>query len=234
MKKKAKVIALAVLCAAASQTASANEVGFYIGGYFGQTSKEVARAPFDELTDVIHQIAAFTPVEEQTAVDDKDTAFALIGGYRLNRYLGFEASYTKLGKVSYKSRATGTFPLDSGFLNTTVESETSGFTISALGTLPLTRNWELFARGGMLFATNKLSIVLAAQGEDFIPPIGNNAADSFSQSTTETYASIGISRRILEIYDLRLEYQRVFDAGQEVTGGKADLDAVLLGLTVTF
>jgi len=39
---------------------------------------------------------------------------------------------------------------------------------------------------------------------------------------------------ILEIYEVRLEYHRVFDGGEEVTGGKGDVDAALLGLTVTF
>ncbi len=45
---------------------------------------------------------------------------------------------------------------------------------------------------------------------------------------------MGLSRRFFEIYQLRLEYQRVFDAGDEDSGGKGDLDAALLGLVVTF
>jgi hypothetical protein len=166
--------------------------------------------------------------------DDTDTAFGISMGYRLNRFLALEAGYTRLGTVAYKSRATGDFPFDSGFLNTNVESQTSGFTATVLGVWPLTRDWELFARAGMLFATNRLRLSFVAEGEDFIPAIGNRAADSFSKSTTDTYAGVGIGRRILEIYELRLEYHRVFDGGEEVTGGKGDLDAALLGLTVTF
>jgi hypothetical protein len=86
----------------------------------------------------------------------------------------------------------------------------------------------------VLLATNRLRLSFTAEGEDFIPNIGNRGSDSFSQSTTDTYARIGISRRILEIYELRLEYQRFFDQGEEITGGKGDLDAASLGLTVTF
>jgi hypothetical protein len=229
-----KIIVLLGVCTAASQTAMANEVGFYIGGYVGQATKEVPRGPYDELNDVIQQIALFTPVEERISLDDTDTAFAIMMGYRLNRFLGLEAGFTKLGAVTYKSRATGDYPFDSGFLNTTIESQTSGFTATVLGVWPLTRDWELFARAGVLFATNRLRLTFAAEGEDFIPAIGNSFDDSFSESTTDTYAGIGISRRILEIYELRLEYHRVFDGGKEITGGKADLNAALLGLTVTF
>jgi hypothetical protein len=229
-----KIIVLLGVCTAAAQTAAANEVGFYIGGYVGQASKEVPRGPYDELNDVIQQIAIFTPVEERISFDDTDTAFGIAMGYRLNRYLALEAGYSRLGTVSYKSRATGDYPFDSGFLDTTIESQSSGFTATVLGVWPLTRDWELFARAGMLFATNRLRLQFAAEGEEFIPAIGNGAADSFSQSTSDTYAGVGISRRILEIYELRLEYHRVFDGGEAVTGGKGDLDAALLGVTVTF
>ncbi len=229
-----KIFVLSALWAAGLQTAAANEIGFYIGGYVGQASKDVPRVPLEEFTEAIHQLAVFTPLDEQTSLDETDTAFALIGGYRWNRYLAFEAGYARLGEATYRSRATGEFPLESGSLDTYVASATSGFTVSALGTLALTRDWEVYARGGVLFASNELKVVLVAQGRDFIPPIGNRAADSFSQSSTDPYAALGISRRILEIYDLRLEYQRVFDAGLEVTGAQGDVDVALLGLTVTF
>jgi hypothetical protein len=229
-----KIIVLFAVCTASAQTAAANEVGLYIGGYVGQATKEVSRGPYDELNDVIQDVAIFTPVDERISFDDTDTAFGIVMGYRLNRYLALEAGYMRLGTVTYKSRATGDYPFDSGFLNTTLESQTSGFTATVLGVWPLTRNWELFARAGMLFATNRLRLHFAAEGETFIPAIGNGAAGSFSKGSSDTYAGVGISRRIFEIYELRLEYHRVFDNGEEVTGGKSDLDTALLGLTVTF
>jgi hypothetical protein len=229
-----KIIVLLVACAAAAQTAAANEVGLYVGGYVGQATKEVPRGPYDELSDLIQQLAFFTPVEQRVSLDDTDTAFGLTMGYRLNRFLALEAGYMRLGTVTYKSQATGDYPFDSGFLDTTLESQTSGFMATVLGVWPVTRNWELFARAGMLFATNRLRLRFDAQGEDFIPAIGNSASDSFSKSTSDIYGGVGISRRIFEIYELRLEYHRVFDGGEEVTGGKADLDAALLGVTVTF
>ena len=229
-----KIIVLLAVCSAASQTVAANEVGLYIGGYVGQATKEVPRGPYDELSGAIQELALFTPLEDQMSLDDTDTAFGITVGYRLNRFLALEVGYARFGTVTYKSRANGDYPFDSGFLNTTLESDTSGFTTTVLGVWPVTRNWELFARAGLLFATNRLRLSFKAEGEDFIPAIGNSFSDSFSKSTTDTYAGVGISRRILEIYELRFEYQRVFDGGEEVTGGKGDLDAALLGLTVTF
>jgi len=72
---KKKIIVLLAVWAAVPHTATANENGFYIGGYVGQSSKESPRVPFEELNDVIQQIAIFTPVDERNSLDDTDTAF---------------------------------------------------------------------------------------------------------------------------------------------------------------
>jgi OmpA-OmpF porin, OOP family len=193
MKTKSARIAAVLACLIAAPPAAAAELGFYVGGQVGQASKEVSREFYELFNDDIQAFSGFTPVEDHTSLDDSDTAFAIVAGYRLNSYLAFEGGFTEFGQVTYKSRATGNFPLEGGTLNTNIESETSGFSLAALGTLPLTRD-----------------------------------------DTTETFAAVGISRRFFEIYDLRLEYLRVFDAGAESTGGKGDLDAALLGLNVTF
>ena len=106
--------------------------------------------------------------------------------------------------------------------------------MSALGVLPLTYRWEIYARAGALFATNRLKINLSVRGEIFATPGGDNIVDEFSRGTTEYLAGVGVGMRMLDIYDLRLEYQRIFDAGLEETGGVGDIDVATLGVTVTF
>jgi hypothetical protein len=44
----------------------------------------------------------------------------------------------------------------------------------------------------------------------------------------------GRFRPVVDIYDQRLEHQRVFDAGREDTGGVGDIDVATLGITATF
>jgi hypothetical protein len=227
-------IALVCVGLAVAPTAVANELGFYIGGYVGQASRDPDHFFYTDLTEALQEFAVFQPTQERTSFDHKDTAYSLYAGYRLNRYLAFEGGYAKLGTISSRSRATGNFPQEPGSLITTLESEMSGFTVSALGWLPLTRDWEVFVRGGALFAQNKLSFNLRAQGNEFIPPTGPDLSASLSDGGTDYFAGVGITRRVLEIYDVRLEYQRVFDAGLERTGGEVDMDLVQLGVTVTF
>jgi len=233
MKNQSARLAPVFFCLLAAHTAAAAELGFYVGGQVGQASKDAPREFFELFNDDIQAFESFTPIQDQTSFEDTDTAFAVVAGYRLTSYLAFEGGYTKYGTVTFKSRATGNYPLEGGTLNTNIESETSGFSFAAIGTLPLTRDWELFARGGVLFATNKIRLVVDATGQQFIPAPGDFDVAA-TDDTTETFAALGISRRFFEIYDLRLEYQRVFDAGAADTGGTGDLDAMLLGLNVTF
>ena len=117
----------------------------------------------------------------------------------------------------------------------TIESETSGFTSRCSACCRCTRNWELFARAGALFANNKIRIVVDAQGERVHSAAGQPTSPvPIPKGTTNFYAGLGISRRFLEIYDLRLEYQRAFDAGRRSHGRQGRLDTALLGLVVTF
>jgi OmpA-OmpF porin, OOP family len=231
MKKSAR-IASVLICLVGAQTATAAERGFYLGGQVGQATKEVSRDFFELFNDIIQEVSNFVPLEDHTSLEDTDIAFAIVGGYRFNSYLAFEGSYTKYGTVTYKSRASGNFPLEGGTLNTNIESEVSGFSLAAVGVLPLTHDWELFARGGMLFADNKIRLVVDATGHQFLPAPGDFDL-SGNDSTQETFAAVGISRQVFDIYAVRLEYQRVFNAGGEATA-QGDLDAVLLGLNVTF
>jgi hypothetical protein len=62
---------------------------------------------------------------------------------------------------------------------------------------------------------------------------GFTASGEQSESSTDFLAGAGVTMSFLEIYGVRLEYLRVFDAGKEGFG-EADLDMLSLGVTVTF
>jgi hypothetical protein len=236
MKKPARFLSIccATVGAAAAQVAAAAEQGLYVGGHFGQSSKDADRSFYDLFNDDIQAFSFFEPIEETVSFDDSDSAFGLVIGYRLTPHLAFEAGYSNFGEVRYRSSSTGNFPLEAGSETVIIKTETTGFTLAVLGVLPLSRDWELFGRVGALFANNQLSIAILGEGQQFLPPLGNRLTASDSQDSTDVYAGVGLSRRFFEIYDLRLEYHRALDAGDESFGGKGDLDVALLGLVVTF
>ena len=121
MKDKSARVASVLFCVGSClgglHSALAADLGFYVGGYLGMSSREVPRAPFDEFKNGLHAFAFFTATEDRTSFDDSDFAFGITGGYRLNQYLAFEGGYVNLGEVILESHATGTFPVDNGSMN---------------------------------------------------------------------------------------------------------------------
>jgi OmpA-like transmembrane domain len=107
-----------------------------------------------------------------------------------------------------------------------VGTRTKGFALSALGVLPITYNWEVYARGGVLFGSNTESIFGVNQE-------GFPVAAQFSESSTDFLAGVGASYMLAEVYQLRAEFQRIFDAGAGAFG-EADLDLMTVGITVKF
>ena len=217
--------AFGLLCLGAAGTAGAAQFGLYVGGFYGDTSKDVTQQPFDDFAAFFAEELEFIPLQTATAFEDKDSGYGFLVGYRLTPYFAVEGNYMDLGKVSYRNSSTGTYQGEPVALETNFTADTSGLGISALSILPLGYRWEVYGRGGILIATNDLDIFL----NDGTGQLG----DTISESSTDLLGGVGISFSFAEIYQARLEYQRVFDAGDEVTG-EGDVDLISLGITVTF
>jgi OOP family OmpA-OmpF porin len=222
-------VTAAVTLAAITPLAQAAQPGFYIGGLYGQGDKQIDIQEFDlyATTRVFPSPNVQLTVESMTSsLDSRDAGFGFVGGYRFNTHLAVEGGYLELGNVAYRVNATGNItgiPTDAR-LN--VDTETSGLTLSALGVWPLSYRWEVYGRAGVLFSSNEFRAFY-----DDIEQSPRRAR--FSESDVDMLAGIGASFNFFEIYDLRLEFMRVFDAGHESTG-EADLDLISVGITVVF
>ncbi|MDY6944121.1 MAG: outer membrane beta-barrel protein [Pseudomonadota bacterium] len=209
--------------------AQAAQPGFYVGGFYGKAEKQIAIGEFDTYatTQVFPSSNVQLSVDSMTStLDDSDSAFGFLAGYRFNTHLAVEGGYVSLGNVGYRANATGNItgvPTDA-VLN--VDTETSGITVAALGIWPLSYRWEVYGRAGALFSSNDFRAFY-----DDVQQSPRRA--EFSESDVDFVAGIGTSYNFLEIYDVRLEFQRIFDAGDKTTG-EADADVISLGVTVVF
>ena len=133
-----------------------------------------------------------------------------------------------LGEVVYRDRSTGLVedlpPPENWAQN--VESSTSGIALSALGIWPLSYRWEVYARAGVLISNNTESIFITDN-------VGSESLRA-SKSGADLLAGVGVSFSIVEIYQLRLEFGRVFDAGEDDTLDEADVDMATLNIAVSF
>ncbi|MET0533398.1 MAG: outer membrane beta-barrel protein [Steroidobacter sp.] len=219
----ASLAAIATLVSAPS--AHAGQVGFYIGGQYGQTSKDVVIQDFDAFAAGLYDTFGFTPTSITSSLDDSFNGYGFYGGYRFNTHLAVEGGYFNLGSFKHRSRAMGSIGGLPSNAQVNFDGETSGITVAALGVWPMSYRWEIYGRGGVLFASNTASIYYA----DIQGPVPGE----FSENSVDMLAGIGTSFTFLEIYDLRLEFQRVFDAGDESVG-EGDADTISLGISVVF
>lgn len=212
----------------------AAELGFYMGGAYGNSSKDIEQRAFDNFLPSVHDMFGYTPTSTSASFDNEDHGYSFVGGYRLYSWLAVEGGYVGLGEQRYRATSQGSFapdPDEPGAepspspLTVSTRASTTGFLLSALGILPVSYRWEVYGRVGVMFATNELTL--------YVTDGVGSYKDKPNSSSTELLAGVGASFAFAEIYGLRAEYQRVFDAG-DGTVGEADTDLVTLGVTVKF
>jgi OmpA family protein len=234
---KHTMMTVAGLLAMLSGTVAAAELGAYAGVNYAQTDKDADSAVFaDNVLAIYDALLLFTPETSSTRFDKEDSSYGFVVGYRLHENLAVEGGYMDLGDVKYRDRSTGTvrIPDPGGGPDQTepasfiqnIDSSTSGIMASVLGILPLSYRWEVYARAGLLLAGSEVNVFLADETGSL--PLQN------TKSHVDLLAGVGTSLLFLDVYTLRLEFQRVFDAGHEDTLEAADLDLLAVGITVRF
>jgi hypothetical protein len=212
----------------------AAEPGLYVGFLYGDSSKDFDAGPFAAITTAFYDDIDFVADARAPSQAEKGESYGFLAGYRLNQYLAFEGGYVYLGKHSYRESATGFFIPDDPELPPSAEdwsvsftSRSKGFALSALGILPISYSWEVYGRAGVFLASNTLSFY--ANSPSFSGPLRTQ----FSESSTDWLAGVGISLSLAEVYQIRAEFTRIFDAGKPVFG-EADVDLINVGITVAF
>lgn len=226
---RAAIIAFIVLAgSAAAGTAHAAQLGIYAGVSYSMVDKDSDRNGYQQEALGIYDVFGFTPQTTTSAFDAKDSSYGFVVGWRLSEHLALEGGYMDLGDVTYRDRSTGLFdntpPAENWAQN--VETSTSGIALAALGIWPLSYRWEVFVRGGVLISNSEESVFIT-------DGIGSEKLRA-TKSGFDLLAGAGVSFSIADIYNVRLEYGRVFDAGDDGTLDEADVDMATLNVTVSF
>ncbi len=171
------------LALACSSGAQAEE-GFYAGGAFG-------KGYLNETIDGIR-------------IDTDSSVYLIYGGYGFTQHFGVEVAYLDLGTF----RET----IDAGGVDVPVSASTAGFSLAAVGTLPLSERFSAMARLGYYFHDGESSV--AGISED-------------SPSEESPFIGIGLAYDLTEVLELNLgvDYINTDDA---------DPTLATLGLTLRF
>lgn len=220
----AAVFAAAGLMGAAD--ARAADSGFYVGGLVGATSFDVDEADFAGIEDVFGGTGLAVTITD-SSLDDSDTAFGAVVGYRFLPWLAAEARYVDLGEATYRARGTvsavesAAVPFD-----LRLKAKVKGPALSVLGILPFADRWEAYARGEVLFADTEFEASVNVDGDA--------ASASDSANSTDFGVGVGIGANLGEHWTVRAEYERFLDVGDEEETGEADVDLASLQVLYRF
>jgi len=138
---------------------------------------------------------------------DTDSAFRIFGGFRVTPNFAVEAGYVDLGKghVDITSPAVAT-----------ADFKVSGFDISAIGFVPFGSNFGGMARVG-LFSWKT------------IPSVSSGGVTVSDRDTGVSVTfGLGLTYDFSKQFGGRLEWQRFFKVGNDVTTGTTDIDFLSL------
>ena len=220
--KIAKALIGSSLVIAFAAPACAQTQGWYIGGGIGQSKANNAGGCSD-LNGV------FLPGFDCTS-NDTSTGWKLFAGYQLNEHLALEAGYVDLG--NFKISASGNFagpPLPPGPGTASGSDKATGFSLDAVGTLPINEQFGLIGRIGIFAWTLDASSSAAQTGA--VNPLSVSTSDK--PSGTSLDFGVGVKYDFNRDVGVRAEFQRFQSIGNDNTG-KSDIDLISASLLYRF
>ena len=215
---------IAVFAFLMASVAGAGEPGFYVGGGLNRVNYDVglndgiAVGIINEPFSGIFRVPA-----ESSSTDDSPLGWTATVGYRFHRYVAAELSYVNFGEIA-NTEVYGPlnfFPFPPT-ITRTLDIEVRGPAVSVLGILPLGERVDLFARGGVLFADEKVRLR------------GLRPDDTTTYGDEIWLAGIGVDVSFGPRWTARLEYQRTDALKENVTFSLGEVELEQMGMLVMF
>jgi hypothetical protein len=200
--------------------------GFYAVADVGVTEPAVGKSDGFLIT-FTHLPGLLFHVEPSTAVTDgSDAGGGVAFGYRINRYLAAELAYTDFGSVEIREHFV-LGPIDSPFppffvprleFDVDLASRAAGPSVSVLAILPISDGFDLFARGGILFADHEIR------------------RNPGTETDAERLAvwGVGIDVRIAGRWSARVAYENLEDLPETAYTGPMRLERFVFGASYAF
>ena len=125
--------------AVASATASADELGWYMGGNIGQSKANI------DAPRITAGLAGGGFTTTSISEENRDTGYKVFAGYQFSKNFALEGGYFDLGKFGFRAN---TLPL--GSLNGQLKAR--GANLDAVVFANMTDRFSLFGRAGVAYA----------------------------------------------------------------------------------
>ena len=207
MNIRKSALGVLMMSAALGQGAAyAEGPAWYAGLGVGQSMVDIGASDVDALT-------ATESWTSTSSVDDGDTAWKIFGGIRLNANFGVEAAYMDYGTISADSAITAPTTATIG-----IDMDTTAWIVDAVGIMPLSDQFEIFAKLGAAIWDIDGSVAATFPGGTV-----NVSADD---EGTDFHFGFGANYALMDNIGLRAEWERI--------NGDDDLDAWTVGAQMSF
>lgn len=222
-RKKWSSIVAAALVGLLAGRADASEPGFYVTATAGTGDEN----PKSNGTNFGSPLGVVHVDPDQVEVNDGSFAWGVGLGYRINNYLAGEVEYMDFGTTDIHEHYTvpnpGPFPFPTDF-DLNHASKVTGPALSLLGMLPVGQNFELFLRGGALFASREYSVggqvSFAGQDQKF--------------ASTVWLAGAGATWSFAKRWGIRTEYQQSGSLDKTLVTGETKVKRVSVSALYRF
>jgi OOP family OmpA-OmpF porin len=207
-----RLLTLAGLGALLATPALAQEGGYFYGGL----SAGESRAEIDQ-PGITAKLLGAGLGTTGFAIDDRDVAYKLFGGYQFNRYFGVEAGYFNLGKFGFTANTQPAGTLEG-------QIKLQGLNLDLVGTLPLSERWSAIARIG----------AQAARARDTFSGTGAVGVLDPNPSQTEVNVKLGagLQYAFSPGFMMRAEAERY--RINDAVGNRGDVDVYSVSLVFPF
>ena len=141
--------------------------------------------------------------------DGSETALKVFGGFRLHENLGFEVAYLDLGRLRDESDTLTTI------------ADTEGVNFSLHGIIPVLESSALFGKLGVMAWDTRYTRI-------------DTSTESSSDSGTDFTFGAGFLFTWDDRYQVRFEFERLNQLGDEFVAGGSDVTLVSLGGAIHF
>lgn len=208
-----------------SCAANAVTPGWYIGGAAGQSFYDFDKGEFDSIARFAFETNDAIITSFQSDLDDKDTAWSLLGGFEFSQYLSAEVGYVDLGKSGYRSDLSlivlDTFEQAQALLD--VDTQVRGFTAAAVGTLYFTQQVSVRGKIGVFFAETSNRVTLTVNAiEPFVQ------SDEFKDDSQNVFLGLGAGLDVNDRLTLTLDLTR-YQIGDAERRDDEHVDSAQLG-----
>lgn len=205
--------------AAVASSASAADTGWYAGVDLGQSKYDVMSTTVTEIS----QGLAEEGLPNTSTESDTATAYGVDVGYQFFKYFAVEGGYVDFGSSTGDINITLTPPG-----NAHVSLHAKGETLYGVGILPVSDQFSLFGKLGVLHYSQD------ANGSVSVAGVGSMSIPKASDNGNTTGIGVGANWAINDQFGLRLGFTRFHSVGDANNTGEGTIDLTYLQFLVHF